>query len=462
MKNGLKEILLSRTTGLILIGSVAALCLIGVIVPQISNSTPSFITNWKENHLFLGAIISKLNFDKMYSSEIFLTVIFLLFITMSFSLWNLFTRIRKSSAKQNFNFSEKTFKNYFSFTSQNKNSVENILTGMARNGFTVKNLSQGKYLFRKYGFSQWGGFILHFGMLIIIAAALYTFLFEKRGFVQIIEGDTFFGQKEKFLSEEKGLLASQFIPDINISLIKFTSQYYSNGNVEFIESSLLINKHSESPKPVSISINHPINNVDGLNIYQSTFFGYTVCLLLNRNGHEIPTYFSLDHPIELENPFSGISEFPTTNYIFRMELFPDVSKDSRSLKQPSLHLIIEDKGVTQFKGTVKPGESILLGADKLTFVDIRHWSGLILTENQSVVFIFLGFGLIVLGFILIYIFPKREIYFGVIKNENTLQLSFGGRAVREPHQFEEEFRSFIESIYLKESFINVQSELVEI
>lgn len=461
MKNKMKKILLSRSTGLILIVFVAMLCLTGVNIPQVSDSSQSFINAWKESHPLLAPVISLLHFDRMFSSEIFIAAVFLLFFVMSFSVWNLFTRARKKIAKQNLRFSEKSFKNYFSFTSQNDDSVKNVLNASARSGYSVKNLSPGMYLFRKYGFSQWGGFILHLGMLIIVAAALYTFLFEKRGFVQILEGDTFFGNDGEFLSTEKGLFSSPFVPDFNITLEKLTPDYYPEGDLKFVESSILVSNQAGTRTPGLLSINNPYK-FGGVNIYQSTSFGYTVCLLLNKNGKDIPTYFSLEHADKLGNPFTGISNFPTTDYIFKMEFSPDINGSSFSLTQPSLRLIVEEKGITQFNGTIKPGESIQLGDQKLTFVDIRHWSGLILTENQSVIFIFLGFGLIVLGLISIYVFPMREIYFAVEKNENTLRLSLGGKAAREPQQFEEEFRSYIESIYLKESFTNVQSELVEI
>ena len=461
MKNRLKKILLSRSTGLILIVFVTMLCLAGVNIPQVSDSSPSFINGWKESHQLLAPIISLLHFDRMFSSEIFIAVVFLLFFVISFSVWNLFTSARKKIAKQNLRFSEKSFKNYFSFISQDDNSVKNVLDTLAGRGYSLKNLSQGKYLFRKYGFSQWGGFILHLGMLIIIAAALYTFLFEKRGFIQILERDTFFGNSEEFLSTENGIFTSPFVPNFNITLEKLTPDYYPDGNLKFVESSVLVSTQTEASLHGSLSINNPYK-FGGVNIYQSTSFGYTICLLLNKNGKDIPTYFSLEHPDKLGKPFTAISDFPTTDYIFKMEFRPDINGSSFSLNQPSLRLIVDEKGMTQFDGTMKPGESVRLGDQKLTFVDIRHWSGLILTENQSVIFIFLGFGLIILGLISVYIFPMREIYFAVEKNENAIRLCFGGRAVREPRQFEEEFRNYIESIYLKESFTNVQSELVEI
>ncbi|MCL4551022.1 MAG: cytochrome c biogenesis protein ResB [Bacteroidetes bacterium] len=461
MKNKMKKILLSRSTGLTLIVFAAMLCLAGVNIPQVSDSSPSFINGWKESHPLLAPVISLLHFDRMFSSEIFVAIVFLLFFVMSFSVWNLFTRTRKKLARQNLKFSEKSFKNYFSFISQDGDPVKNVIDTFAGKGYSLKNLSQGKYLFRKYGFSRWGGFILHLGMLIIIAAALYTFLFEKRGFIQILERDTFFGSSEEFLSTENGVFASPFVPNFNVTLEKLTPDYYPDGNLKFVESSILVSTTADTRIHGSLSINNPYK-FGGVNIYQSTSFGYTICLLLNKNGKDIPTYFSLEHPDKLGKPFTAISDFPTTDYVFKMEFRPDINGSSFSLNQPSLHLIVDEKGMIQFDGTMKPGESVRLGDQELTFVDIRHWSGLILTENQSVIFIFLGFGLVILGLISVYIFPMREIYFVVEKNENAIRLSFGGRAVREPRRFEEEFRNYIESIYLKENFTNVKSELVEI
>lgn len=460
MKNKLKRLLLSRFTAFCLVALIGILCLIGDTIPQVGSVSPSFYHQWESEHPNLKTLVETLHFNRMYTSEIFLGTVTLLLLAMSYSLYHVFSAVRRKDRKTVIRLVERAFRHFFAFKGTLL-APKTLLNEAQKRGYHYEEISESLLRLRKYAFSRWGTSLLHLGMLIVVATGMLTFLFEQRGFVQLLEGDTFFGSRSDFLSVEQGPFARKFAPDLSISLARFTPEYYPKGDIKSLESSVLLGKHLESLSSVALSVNHPLN-IGGAKIYQSTSFGFTVCLVLERNGQSIPAYFSLDHPRKLGKPYVGYSDFPTSGYLLTMELTPDPTSGTFQLHNPALRLIVEEQGVVRFSGMLKTGDSIQLSGETLSFKDVRHWTGLIVTENKFVPLSFLGFALVILGLLLIYVFPMREIYVAIEPQGESVWLTLGGTTRRDHSLFAEEFNALAESIYLKEGVLDVRTDLVEI
>lgn len=457
----IRHITLSRSTALLLISFIGILSFVGLIVPQLSESSIEPYDQWKEANGFIAHVAEALNLNRMFTSEIFLASIFVMLVVVVYSLVNLYSSVRRSGGTKNPVVPDKNFINYFSFLVSNEKSIDTILVRMQKKGYVLSDKSEILYSMRKNFISRWGTVVFHLGLILIMLTGLGTYLFQSRGFVQLLERDTFFGSKADFLNTENGILASKFAPQVNVVLKNFSPEYYSNGDIKSLESSVLIGRNNEQPVPAKLSINEPYE-IDGLKIYQSTSFGYTVGLNLERDNQIIPVYFSLDHPGKFGKPYFGTSDFPTTDYLMTMKLTPDPSNKSFELKNPELYLEISEQGQQKFSGIIQPGESINIGSSKFTFSDIRFWSGLIVTKNPFVPFAFIGFGLILIGLVMVYIFPTRTIYISVEQVENNWKLAFGGVARREKAIFENEFNELIESLYIEEGALNVGTRMVEV
>jgi hypothetical protein len=87
---------------------------------------------------------------------------------------------------------------------------------------------------------------------------------------------------------------------------------------------------------------------------------------------------------------------------------------------------------------------------------------LIVTKNPFVPYAFIGFGLILIGLVMVYIFPTRTILISVEQVGNNWKLAFGGAARREKALFDDEFNELIESLYIEEGVLNVGSRMVEV
>jgi cytochrome c biogenesis protein len=461
MSKKIQYIILSRSTALLLISFIGILSVVSLIVPQLSETSPEHYNQWKDANGTLANVVEALHLNRIFSSEIFLAAIFALFIVVLYSLFNLYSSVKRSDGMRNRVVDDRNFKNYFSFFVSDPKSLDTILEKIQKKGYVLSDKSDNLYSMQKNPIGRWGTVVFHLGLVLIILTGLGTYLFQSRGFVQLLERDTFFGAKADFLNTENGTLTEEFAPQVIVSLQNFSPDYYSNGEIKSLNSSVLIGRDNESLIPAKLSINEPYH-IDGLKIYQSTFFGYTVGLNLEIDGQYIPAYFSLDHSGKLGKPYFGTSDYPTTDYLMTMKLTPDPLKKSFELKNPELYLEVSKQGEKKFSGIIKPGESIKLENSNLIFSDIRFWSGLIVTKNPFVPYAFIGFGLILIGLVMVYIFPTRTILISVEQVGNNWKLAFGGAARREKALFDDEFNELIESLYIEEGVLNVGSRMVEV
>jgi len=264
-------------------------------------------------------------------------------------------------------------------------------------------------IFSKTSFRKWGSVIFHSGLLLVIISALLIVCFQKRGFVQLIEGESFDGKENNLLVSEKGILANEFNIGYETSLSKLRHEYWPSNKVKFLESNLYIAKKNEIQHKV-LSVNHPVL-VNDIKIYQSLDYGYTLSFRLERtNGEEIISNFNIDRASDVDKLATGTSDFPQSPYIFRMKFIPDLDKKTYYLNKPIVYLTISEGLNTLFSGLVVPGSSIKLNDGILHFAGVRYWSGLIYVKNRGMSLAYIGFAITILGSAIMFILPCKEIY----------------------------------------------------
>ncbi|MBI5025884.1 MAG: cytochrome c biogenesis protein ResB, partial [Nitrospirae bacterium] len=191
-------------------------------------------------------------------------------------------------------------------------------------------------------------------------------------------------------------------------LSRFHHTYWDAGDIKSLESSLVIVRNNKSTKH-NVSINSPFN-IDGVKVYQSSDYGYALQFLLKKaNSKEVMTHFLLDRPDSLGKPAIGGSAFPTTEYIFDMKFYPDITKPSFYPSKPILYLSVAKKGTVVFKGLLIPGQTVRIKEDILQFVAIKDWSGLIFATDIGKNLTYPGFIITITGMVIIYFFPYKTI-----------------------------------------------------
>jgi hypothetical protein len=283
------------------------------------------------------------------------------------------------------------------------------------------------FIFFKKTIGRWGGFILHTGFLCIIIAALYNLALHQRGFVQIIETETFPGRSKDWFSTRQGLLADNFNLGYQVYLKRFIPNYWESDKIKSLQSDLiLIDEHGN--KEVALSVNKPLR-YKGTTLYQSLDYGYALTFILYRyGGRPVATHFLLDAPSRKDRPFVGRSDFALTDYIFSIKFYPNLNQPPFYLTFPGADVTIREKGKVLFKDRVLFNQNISLGKDIFHFAQIHYWSGIYFVKSSGLTLVYIGFTISTIGAFLIYFLIPKEIHVKVEREEAKTAIKIGGRA----------------------------------
>ena len=252
---------------------------------------------------------------------------------------------------------------------------------------------------------SYGALALHAGLLLLIAAGLWAYAFEVRGFLQLMEGETFSGGESELLQVEKGRLAGSFNAPFRLTLNSLSHDYWENGAPRDFASLLLV-EDSDGVREERLELNSPLR-LSGVSVFQSPHYGYSVTVGLKRKANkEIFTHFLLDRPKSQGRPAVGGSDFPTTDYQVSLRLKPDLGGGSFFLRDPAVEAIVSERGAVVYKGSLPAGKSVNFSGGELRVAGLRYWSGISLSRGRAAWIAYLGFTLCILGAVLIYARPR--------------------------------------------------------
>ncbi len=402
---------------------------IGVLVPQVSYKSPSYFETWKLMSPKTFYLVNILQLNRIYTSIWFLGLVCIVLLSLGYSIY---LQIKRNLKKKDFALSD----NIDSDTIQTRAVLEDesLISFMRKRRYVLKNKSDGSLSFSKNSINRWGGVIFHSGLFLIIAAALIGLAFQKSGFVQVMEGEVFSGSNSDFLIKDTGLFSKSLDTGFKILLSGFQHTYWDTGDVKSLESSVGVIQGNTTTDH-TIAVNSPLTT-NGVTVYQSSNYGYALSFLLKKPaGEQVVTNFLLDKPDRIGRPAVGKSDFKTTDYLFDMTLYPDITKPSFYPSKPILYLRVIDRGTPVFEGLLIPGQAVKVKNDILLFAAIRSWSGLIFAENIGANIAYAGFALAVAGMIINYLLPYKEVRLRALGGS---AIAISGTAKKYPALFDEE------------------------
>ena len=115
----------------------------------------------------------------------------------------------------------------------------------------------------KGAFSRFGVFVVHLGVLLLIAGGLAGAIFGVQGYVEIAEGDTI------NTMQLRGGKGAETLP-FAIRCDRFTVEHYENGAPKVFRSDLTFIRDGKTVRQGALLVNHPIA-FGGLRFYQSSY-----------------------------------------------------------------------------------------------------------------------------------------------------------------------------------------------
>jgi cytochrome c biogenesis protein len=430
---------------LILLTLIAAF--IGVIIPQISYKSPSYFETWKLSSPKTFYLVDLFQLNSVYASVWFLGLVFVILLSLGYSIYLMIKRNltfmsfpRKWESRYCLSGNIKQYRKTGCPPKDRGN--DNSLESMKKKGYKLSSINNEQstmnderiLVFSKNSINKWGGVIFHSGLFLIIVAAIIGLAFQKRGFVQVMEGEVLSGSDSDFLVKYMGLFSKRFDAGFKIHLSGFQHTYWDTGDIKSLESSVGVIQ-GNTTADYTIAVNSPLT-INGVKVYQSSNYGYALSFLLKSStGKQVVTHFLLDRPDSIGRPAIGRSDFANTDYIFDMKFYPDITKPSFYPSKPIVYLRVIERGTPVFDGLVIPGQAVKVKNDILLFAAIRSWSGLIFAKNIGTNIAYAGFVIAIAGMIINYLLPYKEIR---LKTRWDSVLSISGTTKRYHALFEEE------------------------
>ncbi len=432
----IKRFLTSPGTVIALIIITLATCIVGFFVPQVTEKSPAYFELWKEKNIYTYRLVDRLQLNRVFTSYWFLTLVVLTTASLGYSLYLQIKRNLRQVAGSGTENSEHRpqAEEKLIFIDKDRDWINSVLKkrGYDENRRVSNNQ---RLVFSKNTLGKWGGVLFHSGLLLVIIAAITVLCFQKRGFVQLIEGELFDGRDISFLVKNKGVMASEFNTGFQTHLTRLEHSYWKGGNLKLLESSMEIIRGNEKSDQ-QVSINNPLS-VDRTSIYQSNDYGYALSFILKRpSGKEIVSHFTINRAGNLQKYAAGKSDYPLTPYIFEMKFMPDISGESFHIKKPILNLTVFEGETVVFNGLVIPKDSVKIRDDILYFADVRYWSGLIFVNNPGIVISYIGFVIGIIGAAVMFFIPYKQINMTMNAEAGSYEIS--GTAHRYQALFMEE------------------------
>lgn len=399
--NKIKLFITARSIALGLIFILAGLMYVSTLIPQEIDLTPGAIDAWRQGHSGLLWLVDGINLHSIYSQPWFSAIILCAALSLGISSYDQLTATRKKLSG--------------TATSQGEEIAAavplEILKSVARSCryriITVSSSDKLKFVKNPWGY--FGVLLLHVGMTLVILVSLYVSLTSRQGMLMLVEGEKR-DQQQPWNAYQSGLLASSLkLPGI-IRLEKIRVLYDSKNQPVEVYSDISFTDKSGGVKFLTASING-ILRYHGLRIYHAAQYGlvFTVTFT-DKAGVSHTEKIMVQQAVGLAKPgYSDDFRVTWSPYLFDAKYFSDVDRKSMLSTNPELVVRLLDGKREIARTSLTNGALGELGEYRVQLNAVEKWSKLIVVDIVGMSLIFTGFAIIMLGGLIHYMAPPREL-----------------------------------------------------
>lgn len=437
----MKKIFLSFFSSLkltiILLIIIAVASIVGTIIPQQYGGGESF------RHLSPGfvKVFNSLQLFDMYHSVWFIILMGLLSVNLIVcsldrfpASWKLFSAIPSPDRKKPF---ENLPPESVILIEKDRNevieSVKNILTKRYKK-IRRKDADSITFFYGEKGaYSNFGVYIIHLSILIVVTGAIIGSLLGFEAFVNIPEGES---TNTVHLGRQKGVKKLDF----TVRCDKFTISFYDNGMPKEYRSNLSFLKDNNVILQGPLLVNHPIT-FNGIRFYQASYGstpGGQAHITVNRENKEETTI-----KVKQRDSFY-LKEKNTKVKILRIEknlmsMGPAVLINIQSSEGNMRFWVFKhiDKIRDRIPGLFKKVPKFNPGRFKpyyfgLNRIDSNYYTGLQLSHDPGVVIVAIGSIFIILGLFITFFSSHKRLWVRVDNQEGRSRISVGATSNKDP------------------------------
>jgi cytochrome c biogenesis protein len=437
MKKKVLSFLSSLKLTIALLIIIAAISLLGTVIPQQYGSEGSF------RHLNPGLIkaFESLQLLDIYHSVWFILLMCLLSLNLIACSLNRFPTSWKLFRKTPSLDRDKPFENLSpdnTLTIKGNpqeciSKIENLFFRRYKRTRRKDAVSGTVFYGEKGSYSRFGVYITHASILIVIAGAILGSLLGFEAFVNLAEGES---TNTVYLARQKGVKKLDF----TVRCDAFSVSYYDNGMPKEYRSNLSFFKGPHVIYQGPLLVNHPIK-VNGIMFYQASYGtipGDQVYLTLMKDNDKIVT-----RKVTRNNPFY-LKENHTKIEVVRIEenfmsMGPAVLIDIKSPEGTTRFWVFKyiEKIKERFPGLLEKFPKFNPRLFKpyhfaLDKIESRYYTGLQLSRDPGVYTVAIGAFLIIIGFFITFFGSHKRVWVRIDKRKGESRLSIAATSTKDP------------------------------
>lgn len=395
--NSLKRFFLSRSTVITLIVLMLAAVVVGYLIPQRFLTAPADLEKWQLANPALSTLAGWLALDHLYTSPLFSLLLALFFVSLSLSTVEQFRAAQRRTFSPAGGGQGVAVAAPGSAVAAEIRKLGYLPVGSTGNG--------RRYVRHPWGY--WGNFLLHLGLVVSILASLAITLLEKRGLIELIEGEIH-APGAPWTNEERGLLSPSLRLPRPVRLDRIQAEFWENDNIKQLYTDFSFLGPQGETASYAMHINKTVYH-DGVRVFQGKRHGHAFYVsLVDERGGQHGEIFSVAYPTKRDKAGYGEFILPWSPYGLKAKYYGDAGRQSMTSENPELVLrLVEGKKLLAELSLTK-GATGALGPYTATLVEVKRWAGLIFIDTVGMGGIFFGFFVIALGGALNYFAPPRE------------------------------------------------------
>jgi cytochrome c biogenesis protein ResB len=399
--DNVKRFFSARLLSLGLILFLAGVMYVSTLIPQRIDAVPAELEMWRFRHGGLLWLVDFFHLHSVYAQPWFAAAILSAAVALAISAITQLALARKK---------------LFATATTSTDEVAAGVAGMSLRAVARKNHYQllgvspdGQLKFVRNPWGYFGNPLLHLGITVVITMSLYVALTTRQGTLILVEGEQQANNRSWAVSEQ-GVFATPLELPGTIRLDRVKVQLDSRQQPLDVSSELSLIEPSGQVHPLTASINRMLN-YHGLRIYHAAQYGNAFAVsFTDKNGTVHAETVAAHHPpTPAEAGYSDDFAVNWSSNLLSAKYYVNADKQSQSGGNPELTLRMTQAGRELARTTVTTGKTGMLGEYKVKLHGVSQWAKLTVVDSRGMPLLFTGFAVIMLGGLLRYLMPPREL-----------------------------------------------------
>jgi len=399
--NPIRRFITARRISLGLILVIAGFMYVSTLIPQELDTASAKLDAWRRGHQGLLWFVDAIHLHRLYAQPWFAATIFLAALSLGLSCIDQLALSRKKLVATGLGGAEELAAAV----------PEAVLRSVASSFHyrTLKNVTGDQFKFVRNPWGYFGVLLLHVGMVLVVVASLYVALTYRQGVLTLVEGQQH-DKGQPWQLAEQGLLVAPLTLPGALRLDRVMVRFDSKDQPATVSSQLTITGETGTVDSLSTAINQ-ITRYKGLRIYHSAQYGDAFSITLTD-----PAGVMHAETIAAQQPVSNVKagysddfSLSWSPYQLSAKYYADVNRKSMLSRNPELVLRLTEGEREVARTSLVMGGSGTLGEYRVHLHAVNRWAKLIFVDTTGMPLVFTGFAIIMLGGLLQYLAPPREL-----------------------------------------------------